>query len=76
MSIDLATTARIMHEEFLGAHFRTTSIPKSITTWVPPNSQLLKLNVDAAYSSGTKKASLGMLVRDRLGSVHLCAMTS
>ena len=42
---------------------------------MPLASNSFKLNVDAAYSSRTKEASLGMVVRDHLGSVLLCAVT-
>ena len=63
-----------MKEEFLLASVcLETSAPDPITR-LPPHSNSFKLNLDAACFSETKKASLGMVVCDHLGSIHLCAM--
>ncbi|XWS68805.1 hypothetical protein CRYUN_Cryun04dG0124000 [Craigia yunnanensis] len=35
---------------------------------------MYKLNVDAAYYSSSKKASLGMVVRDHMGMIHFYAV--
>ena len=42
--------------------------------WFPPTSGIIKLNVDAAYSSESKIASSGLVVWDFVGSLCLCAV--
>ena len=41
--------------------------------WLPPPIGTFKLNVDAAYSSESKLANCGMVVRDFKSSIYLCA---
>ena len=41
-----------------------------------PHRNCLNLTVDAAYSSKIKIDKLGMVVRDYLGNIHLCAVTA
>ena len=60
----------------MGALHITISVEiKPNVAWMPPDSNSLKLNVDAAYSSSTKEASFGMVVQDHLGSMLLYVMT-
>ncbi|XWS30930.1 hypothetical protein CRYUN_Cryun23aG0033500 [Craigia yunnanensis] len=42
--------------------------------WLPPPMGILKLNVDAAYSSYSNIASCGLVVRNSAGSPCLCAV--
>ena len=51
------------------------SSPATDTTWISPQPGFFKLNVDAAFFSTTRGASLGMLVRDHSGFTHICAAT-
>ena len=42
--------------------------------WIPPVNDSVKLNVDAAYCPRSKVAGLGMVVRNDLGVICLCAV--
>ena len=76
MPAELArTTCRMKKDLHLASICLTTNVPDTITTWLPPHNISFKLNVDAGYLFESKEASLGMVVRDSLGSVHLCAVT-
>ncbi|XWS50530.1 hypothetical protein CRYUN_Cryun12cG0094700 [Craigia yunnanensis] len=46
----------------------------AVIAWQIPPEGIYKLNVDAAFSSVFKEASLGMVVRNHLGQVHHCAI--
>ena len=48
---------------------------QSHQSWNPPSGNCFKLNVDAAFLSDSKKANLGMVVRDSSGTVQVCAVT-
>ncbi|XWS15100.1 hypothetical protein CRYUN_Cryun35bG0065100 [Craigia yunnanensis] len=48
--------------------------PRNPARWTPPVHDSVKLNVDAAYCSTTKIASLGMIVRDETGAICLSAV--
>ncbi|XWS29658.1 hypothetical protein CRYUN_Cryun24cG0048600 [Craigia yunnanensis] len=46
----------------------------AVIAWQIPPEDIYKLNVDAAFSSASKEASSGMVVRNYLGQVHHCAI--
>ena len=39
-------------------------------TWSPPPRSLFKINVDGAVAKATRKAGVGVIVRDELGRVE------
>ena len=45
-------------------------IMQRATTWSPPPRSLFKINVDGAIATATKKAGVGVIVRDELGRVE------
>ena len=45
-------------------------IMQRATTWSPPPRSLFKINVDGAIATATKKAVVGVIVRDELGRVE------
>ncbi|XWS69079.1 hypothetical protein CRYUN_Cryun04dG0148800 [Craigia yunnanensis] len=45
------------------------------SSWFPPALDILKLNVDAAFSASSGKARYGMVVRDSTGKICLCAVS-
>ena len=47
----------------------------SDSVWKSPIIGAMKLNVDATFYPTSREAGLGMVVRDHMGEVHLCAVT-
>ena len=45
-------------------------IMQRATKWSPPPRSLFKINVDGAIATATKKAGVGVIVRDELGRVE------
>ncbi|XP_030957725.1 uncharacterized protein LOC115979809 [Quercus lobata] len=45
-------------------------IMQRATTWSPPPRSLFKINVDGAVAKATRKAGVGVIVRDELGRVE------
>jgi hypothetical protein len=41
--------------------------------WVPPERDVLKVNVDGAFNPVTKEAAIGVIVRDHAGQPHIMA---
>ena len=75
MPMALVRSANKMHHDsrlaLVSSYVLGTESP---ATWSPPHRNCFKLNVDAAYSSDTKMAKLGMVVCDYLGNIYLCAV--
>ena len=66
----LARTARRLKEDFFAAgDIQDMARLQSHQSWNPPSGNCFKLNVDAAFLSDSKKANLGMVVRDSSGTV-------
>ena len=75
--LELVRAANKMHQDLQLALVNSdVPGPASHVAWIPPHRNCFKLNVDAAYSSNTKMAKLGMVVRDYLGNIYLCAVTA
>ncbi|TVU05003.1 hypothetical protein EJB05_48150, partial [Eragrostis curvula] len=52
------------------------SMPRAITTdkrWVPPDKNVLKINVDGAFMESSSAAAVGVVIRDNTGSPLLTA---
>ena len=45
-------------------------IMQRATTWSPPPQSLFKINIDGAVAKATRKAGVGVIVRDELGRVE------
>ena len=72
---DLVRTANRMKEDFLLVSWSNERTAQSITArWTPPEQACVKLNVDAAFCSRNKVASLGIIVRNDTGAICLCAI--
>ena len=52
------------------AQINLEPIMQRATTWSPPPRSLFKINVDGAIATATKKAGVGVIVRDELGRVE------
>lgn len=44
--------------------------------WKPPNSEVIKINVDAAVDINANRVDLGLVARDAEGSVLMTALKS
>ncbi|KAL2896303.1 hypothetical protein RDABS01_038087 [Bienertia sinuspersici] len=64
-------------EEFLKVnereHVRRETQPTAARSWNPPEVGRWKLNTDVAFSKDRTKMGLGMIVRDSVGEVMMCA---
>ena len=72
----LARAVNRLKEDFLAVgDIQDMARLQSHQSWNPPSGNCFKLNVDAAFLTDSKKANLGMVVRDLSSTVQVCAMT-
>ncbi|KAA3485160.1 reverse transcriptase [Gossypium australe] len=57
--------------ELNGTEEETTKVQSEVSRWKPPSGQFVKINFDAAYDDSFCQAAVGVVARDRKGSVLL-----